>query len=204
MSRFLLVALVATLAVGCRRYQPCGWDENLTPGGRYGLGFLERYSPESTLATYSPSLDVFVTGADAIPPCPDIDETGVGRTFVVELYGEPPRDWCSVWPFSVVEPALSTDARAATSVFNWHGYNMMIVDGFRDLGGGCYGAWEFTVHAPGNDPFVPQNPLDRPVVLAYRYFTSDQDACFDVLGLDRTMYDYPRCGDAYIAAMDRR
>jgi hypothetical protein len=201
-SRVLLVALVATLAAGCRRYQPCGWDENLEPNGLYGLGFIEEYGPESTTARYDPSLGFIVTGVDAIPPCPNIDETGVGRTFVLRLPEE--TGICSVWGPSVVEPVLATEYRAATSVANWHGYNMLIVDGFRDLGGGCRGVWELTVHAPGNDPFVPQNPLDRPGVLAYRYFSSDEDACFDVLGLDRATYEFPRCGDVYVAAMDRR
>jgi hypothetical protein len=201
------VLIWAVLLAGCPVEAPCGWDDQLTPGGEYGLGFVEVYEPDATTARYRTSLDFIITDVDSVPPCPDIDETGVGQTFVLRLPPEPPRDSCSEWYPTIVEPEIAVEFRAANTVFNWHGYNMMIVDGLRDLGGGCHGVWELTVHAPENDPFAPQSPLAPPVVLAYRYFTAATDAvdaCYAVLGLDAATYDYPRCGDAYVAAMDRR
>jgi hypothetical protein len=197
----------AALLGGCPAYQPCGWDENLVAGGSYGLGFVEDYGPEATTARYVPSLDLSVTGFDNIPPCPDIDETGPPRVIVLRSGSEPGPGRCSIWFPTVVEPELAIEPRAATSTFNDQGYNMMYLDGLRDLGGGCHGVWELTVHAPENDPFAPQSPLAPPVVLAYRYFTAATDAvdaCYAVLGLDPALYDHPMCGDAYVAAMDRR
>lgn len=196
----------AVLVAGCPRYRPCGWDEHLEVGGQYGLGFIEAYGPDITTAVYDPDLDVVVNRFDDLPACPDIDETGVGRTIVVGTPVQPYPGRCSWWHATIDEPESSIEMDGGT-LFNNRGYNMLVAGGPRDLGAGCTGYWELVVHAPGLDPFAAPNPLDRPVVVAYRFFTAELesvDACFALLGLDPSTVEHPACADAYVAAMDRR
>ena len=76
----------------------------------------------------------------------------------------------------------------------------------RDFGGGCVGGWEFTVHAPGDDPFISQQPLALPVVVTYRVFLASRAAtattCATMLGLTppAPTVDF-KCADTFVSTM---
>ena len=194
-----LFAAAATLATSCEWYAPCGWDEHLAEGASYDVEIVERYSPESTTVFYGSSLDL----TRPAESCGAFDEVAAGETFTVRLGRVLD---CLFWNAEVTDPPVSLGGRLPL-IINNRSHNQIVASTRRDFGGGCTGSWEFSVHAPEDDPFEEQLLGAEPVVVVYRVFAADlgaDEACAALRGRPSPGGDEVVCGDAFVASMSTR
>lgn len=200
--KLLLVLFAGGVLASCGRIEPCGWDEALVLGASYDVEIVEEYTPEATTAFYS---DEFGLTRPA-ETCGALDGLGVGDDVTLRLVQGPSANQrCSMWFAEVTSPVLDLGPRLP-GVGNNRSHNQIVTSGRRDFGGGCEGAWEFSVHAPDNDPFATQEPGAVPVVLAYRVFAALPEAnaaCSALVGREPMDGNFV-CGDAFVASMERR
>ncbi len=202
MKRWLGVVLL--VISGCRVEQPCGWDEELEEDASYEVTLLEAYTPESTMAFYTPSLGLTRPALS----CGALDEVIVGDTFGIRMVQSPRQNIaqrCSFWVAEVTFPSIDLGSRLPLLINN-QSYNQITVSGSRDFGGGCVGGWELSLHSPNSDPFAPQPVGGTPVVMAYRVFGAEPEAnaaCSALVGREPTD-GYFTCGDAFVASMRPR
>lgn len=204
MMRTALIA-AAALAVGlagCLPLGPCGWDEALALGATYDVSLVELYTPASTTAFYSPEFGLTRSGET----CGALDEIAVDVPVAIRLTQGPSASQdCSFWFAEMLDPVLGLGMRNPGLANNQFS-NQITVSGRRDFGGGCEGGWEFSLHAPNDNPFVAQRPDSNPVLLAYRVFgtnTTASAACSTLIGREPTSGEF-YCGDVFVATMARR
>jgi hypothetical protein len=197
-----VLALAATplllSAMGCWSEPPCGWDGHIEIGTRYDLQLLERYTAESTMALYDPSLDLSPTGDS----CGALDEMSAGATITVQPRGVVN---CAAWFGDVVEPSLDLGPRLSL-LMNAAPGNQLLTSGRREFGSGCEGGWEFAVHSLSDDPFQSHSPGSVPVLIVYRVFSASPEAveaCAALLGREVPDDGMLYCGDAFVASMSR-
>lgn len=206
MTRAALSAAVAGLAgvlASCEPFAPCGWDEALDLGASFDVELVEAYTPASTTAFYSPMFDL----TRPAPTCGALDGIAAGDMLTIRLVDAPSAISmdCSFWDAEITSPPLDLGTPNAL-IANNRSHNQIIASGRRDFGGGCEGAWEFSLHAPGDDPFMSQEPGATPVLLAYRVFATVPEAnaaCSALAGREPTTGNFV-CGDAFVATMTPR
>lgn len=193
----LLLALGST---ACVVEQPCGWDRQLELDSSYSVTLQERYTSDATTARYAADLDL----THPAPSCGALDEFDVGTEASISLVQGPGTLDCSFWKADMSVPPIDTRSRIPL-VLNNRSSNLIVVSAPRDLGDGCSGSWEFSIHSPFEDPFAPQRVNTAPVVVAYRVFIAAAEshtACAERAGLEPGEGEF-RCGDAFVASMAR-
>lgn len=195
----ILASMLACTLSACGRLGPCGWDESLALGASYDVELLEKYTTESTMAVYLPEYDQ----TRPAPTCDGLGDIAVGETLTVRTTEAPDASQdCSFWFGEITSPSVDLGTRLPI-ILNNRSYNQLIAAGRWDYGSGCEGIWEFSVHAPEDDPFRPQSSSSIPAVVGYRVFEATAEvapACAALVGREPEVDGF-RCGDAYIASM---
>lgn len=198
----LVLVAIGALCSGCRPSM-CGWDEALTRSNAYTVTLDAPYPSASMTASYSVDDDLTRI---PIPSCgASFDEVAVAASFDIAFAGPAGASTtCGVRTISITRPSITSTGNYQF-VLNDH-RNLLRVGLARVISGACRGGWEFTVHAPGNDPFASQVPGEPPVVLAYRVFSAtpgaEAAACAALLGLPAPgPTEGVECGDAFVATM---
>jgi len=192
----ILASVLACALSACGRLEPCGWDESLALGASYDVELLEKYTAESMMAVYLSEYDL----THPAPTCDGLGDIAVGDTLTMRTTRAPSASQdCSFWVAEITSPSVDLGTPLPI-LLNNRSYNQMDASGRWDFGGGCEGLWEFSVHAPEDDPFRPQTSSSIPVVVGYRVFEGPSEACAAVVGHDVTE-DVFVCGDAYVVSM---
>jgi hypothetical protein len=195
----LLPALLVFIGAGCELpRRPCGWDAVIEPGSTYDVSLLERYTTDSMMAAYAEEHDLAVPA----PTCTGLDDLHAGEVWGVRVLPPAADQFCSFYRGEITAPPIDI-GESLPVVLNDRSHNFIATSGRWDFGAGCDGLWEFTVHAPSDEPFRTQTPEGTPIVVAYRVFEAvpeNNAACSAIVGRPATSEGF-RCGDAYVASM---